>query len=463
MIVRLGIVAPRRAHEVFEQAAETLPGMQPQWLLYDNEAGVQSIVAKTLDQCDALCFSGDMPHDRSTALLPPDLPFTVVRLTSIDVAICLLRARDRNLPIVPVSIDTADGLIVSELVEQLGLDRSQVAHLPHNRDLDLQEILAFHRDAHARLGTSLAITGRSNATQTLDEQLHIPVFAAVPVVSSIRAAMNRAVLAASNRHQADKGFAAALFRVVSTGDLVESEIRRLSLAKSLHDVVDLNDAWVEARSGGHDVLVFGHRRLMQTLTREWTSIPIAHELERQVGFPIAIGVGLGNSARRSVEFAEAALDRAVRDGGRCGYVVSEDGVVIGPMSAASEAPRRHRFRSEDIDVTSLAKELALSIPTITRLLGFERRLQGQAISASEMARELRLSPPSGRRIARKLDEHGLVTWAGVAQPAERGRPTKLFRLNMLPRIASSGTESASAIDDERNGRRADSAHVGAES
>lgn len=438
--MRLGIVAPRRSLHQFEAAATTLAGMEPCWLPYDTERGVESVVAKAIGDFDALCFSGDMPYERSRHLpIPPETPIAIVQLRAVDVALCMLRARQLDHAIVPVSIDTAATEIVSELVEQLDLDASGVAHLPHNPDLGIDEVVAFHRDAYDRLRTAIAITGRSNAVAALEAELKIPIFAAVPVVSSIRSAMNRAVLSAANRRQADKSSAAAVLRVVASGDLVESEVRRLGLARELHELSDLSEAWVEARSGGQDVLVFGHRRLMQTITTDWTAIPLAHHLEQKVGHPVAIGVGLGGSARRSVEFAESALNRAVRDGGRCGYVVSEEGVVIGPMTGAAGGSTRHRFRSDNPEIVNLAKNLGLGVPTVTRLLNYEHELRGEAVSAADLARELRLSAPSGRRIARALDQERLLIPAGASQPAGRGRPTNLFRLNLRSRTSADGS------------------------
>jgi hypothetical protein len=268
------------------------------------------------------------------------------------------------------------------------------------------------------------------------------VFPAVPVTSSIRSAMNRAVLSAANRRQADKSFAAAILRIVADGDLVESEARRLAMAHALHDAVELSDAWVEARSGGQDVLVFGHRRLMQRLTHDWTAIPLAHELERRVGQPIAIGIGLGGSARRSVEYAEAAMNRAMRAGGRCGFVVSEEGVVIGPLTGVGGPTETHHFRFDDAALAEFAREMGFGVPTVSRLLNFEQELGGAVISAADLARQLRLSAPSGRRVARVLDQHGLLIAAGAAQPTGRGRPATLFRLNLRAKFQ----DAALAVD-----------------
>jgi hypothetical protein len=358
----------------------------------------------------------------------------VVHLTTVDIALCLLNAEGRHGAYAPFSIDTASSDIVSELQDSLRLGPGDIAHLGHARDLSVDEVVRFHTEAYERLGTRLAITGRSNAVRPLEKALDIEVRAAVPVVSSIRAAMTRAVFAASNRKQADKTFAAAVMRVVAEGDLVEAEVRRLALATALHDVVDLSDVWVEARGGGQDVLIFGHRKLMQDITHDWTGMSLVNELEHTIGHPVAAGIGLGGSARRSMELAESALKRAVREGGRCAFVLTDEGVVIGPLATAAHSSV-HRFRTEDADVTALSKTLGFSVPTVTRLLSYESKLGGEAVSANDIARELQLSPPSGRRIIRVLAEHDLAVPVGISQPAGRGRPTNLFRLHMGDRAA----------------------------
>ena len=446
MKVRLGIVAPMRARATIEQAAATLPGVEPEWLFYDSEESIPTIVEQALSRCDALCFSGDLPYDKVAGMLPEDLPVSVVRLTSFDVALCLLRAHHTAGGKLPFSMDTADPRIVRELVRELNLDDEQISYLPYGHDVSIDDVVAFHMDAHARHGTAFVITGRSNAVEKLMNQLPVPVFAAVPVISSIRSAMNRGALGATSRRHADNRFAMAIFRIAAPADLIEAEVRRLSLARALHRSLDLGDAWVEDRGGGQDVLVFGDKRLMQKLTSDWTAIPIVAELQHQLGFPVAVGFGLGNSARRSVQFAETAVTRAVRDGGSCGYLQSEDGVVIGPMTGDTESVQRYRFRSEDVDIASLARRTGLGVPTVSRLLDFEDELRGQPISATDVARKLRLSAPSGRRIVRKLADHGLVNLAGSEQASGRGRPTNLFKLALARKIKS-GTDKEQPADD----------------
>jgi hypothetical protein len=390
--------------------------------------------------CDALCFSGSLPLERCRDLIPAGLPTAVVQFTSIDLAMCLFRARDSGLPSSPVSVDSIDPQLVDEVMDELGIPRELVARLPHSPDLSVDDVVAFHEAARRELGTAFAISGRSNALAALRSTLGIPIVQATPAVASIRAAMNRVTLAVVSQRHADLRFAGAVFRISGQG-AAATRLRRpgksLALAEALHASVDLADAWVERRSDGEGVLVFGHHGLMQRLTLDWTAVPIASELRAILGVDVAVGFGLGNSARHSVEYAEAAVKRALRDGGGCGYLLTEDGVVFGPLRGDGEAVARQQFRTDDGAVATLARRVGLSIGTVSRLLDFERKLDtNAAVSAADIGSELRLTPPSGRRIVRILKSHGVVSEVGTAHLSGRGRPMALYRLELQREIAS---------------------------
>jgi hypothetical protein len=433
MQIRLGIVCPRASRDVFQRAAEGVSGVVPRWVVYQAEKGIRSHVESALADVDALCFSGSLPLDRCRDILPGELPTAVVQFTGVDLAVCLFRARDRGLPPAPVSIDSIDQGLVDELVDELGIDRAQVACLPHGPDVTVEEVVAFHEQAHTGLHTAFAISGRSNAFGPLRSTLPIPIIQAAPGVPSIRAAMNRATLAAIARRHSDLRFAAAVFR--AGDDVSASKRRRIdrssALADALHASTELADAWVEARSEGEGVLVFGHNGLMQRLTRDWTAVPIAVELHEALGFDVAVGFGIGNSARHSVEYAEAAVKRASREGGSCGYLLTEDGVVIGPIGSDGELAAPQHFRTDNGAVAGLARKVGLSIGTLSRLLEYERKVgPDAAVSAADIGHELRLTAPSGRRIVRILKSHGVVREVGTAHLSGRGRPMSLYRLEL---------------------------------
>ncbi|GIE89179.1 helix-turn-helix domain-containing protein [Actinoplanes regularis] len=150
----------------------------------------------------------------------------------------------------------------------------------------------------------------------------------------------------------------------------------------------------------------------------------------------AAGFGIGASARSSVALAEQAADRAERDGSTIGYLITEDGMMIGPIGAAGP-PLAYTYR-EHGGLEELAVRAGLSAATMSRLAALERSLAGRPISPGELARALGITDPSGRRLIRKLGEAGLVAADGSAQPHHKGRPTRLYRLAIRAALAPGG-------------------------
>ena len=84
---------------------------------------------------------------------------------------------------------------------------------------------------------------------------------------------------------------------------------------------------------------------------------------------------------------------------------------------------------------ALAGRVGLSPATLSRLAAIERTLAGRTLSPSDLARSLGITDPSGRRLIRKLGESGLVTDDGSAQLHRKGRPTRLYRLEIAATLA----------------------------
>lgn len=434
MNLRLGIVCPEGSREAFATAADTLNGVTPVWITYVEEKDIVARVSEALAQCDCVCFSGELPFTACRDILPPEMPTSVVRLTSVDLAVVLYRAAMAQLDTARFSVDTIDPGIVTELAAELDIPRDAIASLPHGRAVTVDQVVDFHMTAHRDLATVFAITGRSNAVTPLSEQLHVPVFAAVPVVPSIRVAMNRSTLGAVANKHSEMRFAAALFRVLDPGDLIESELRRLDLARAIHELPAFDGAWVEARGGGQDILVFAHKGLMQKLTDHWTTASILTDLQKSLRLRVAVGFGLGETARKSVEFAENATRLAAADGAGTAYLVSEDGVVIGPMSVDGEQAPRYQLSTDNSQVAGLAHRLGLGVDTVARLIALEQDAGGQPVVAEDIASKLRLTPASGRRIIRTLREHDVVSHVGTTHTSGPGRPTNLYTLHLAEHL-----------------------------
>ncbi|MEU4688562.1 helix-turn-helix domain-containing protein [Actinoplanes sp. NPDC023714] len=421
MVIGLVVHAGHRAR--FAEAASTLSGVTFAWAVYEHEDEIRDRVAGLLagDRPDGLLL-GLVPYARARDLIPADLPFSVTRSAALDLAVAWARARGNGWPATPVSIDTFATETIDEVAAALGLDRAAIAACPFDPDQPVADVVAFHREQLARTGAPYVISVRMGVAAALDGQTAVLHALATP--GTIRADLHELALRIRNKRADGQRFAAALFRLpaISIADLDRA---RVGLQHLLLNTPEFADAWIDQR-GARGVLVLAPASLFETVTRQWTGLPVLAEARDSLGTRAVAGFGIGPSARLSVTLAERAAARAEQDAEPGAYLFSGDGMTIGPMGAAA-TPLAYTYR-EHGELEDLAERAGLSPATLSRLAALERSLDGRPLSPSELARSLGITDPSGRRLIRKLTSASLVTETGSAQEHRKGRPTRLYRL-----------------------------------
>jgi hypothetical protein len=422
MVIGLVLHAGHRPR--FEEAARLLSGVSFAWATYTDEAEIRDRVAGLLRDhpLDGIML-GLMPLARARDLLPAELPVAVTRSAALDLALAWAKARGNGWPATPVSIDTFATETVDEVAGALGLDRSAIASLPFDPEQTTADVLAFHREHLARTGAPYVISVRTAVTAGLGGRA--TVLNAVATPGTIRADLHELVLRVRSRQADRQRFAAGVFRLGDTVPGADHDRLRIGLLNLLLNTPEFADAWTGER-GHRAVVVFAHAALFEAATGRWTGLPVLAAAREQLGVRVVAGFGLGGSARSSVTMAERAAARAEQDADPGAYLMTEEGVVIGPMGA-SGARLAYTYR-EHGGIELLAGRVGLSAATLSRLAALERSVGDRPLSPSDLARSLGITDPSGRRLIRKLSESSLAIGDGSAQMHRKGRPAQLYRL-----------------------------------
>ena len=437
MRVRLGIVAPHQAKALFVKALEGLDGIHVNWACYSDEDAIEAVVAEVLPVCDALCFAGPLSFERVRSTLPEDLPAAELRADPFDLAMGLLRAGEMGLPLAPLSVDTVSTEMVGEVISELGLSSDDVAVLPFRREDTPEDISAFHQEAKHRLGINYVLPGR-HSVFALRHELGVPVIKILPAAATVASTIRELALRAVSARKEDANFAAALFRMSSAGADVRDH------ADVVKDALGTDPYWKDAwihKASDVEVLVLGHKKLMEEKTVQWRHNSGLEELNRSVGVRVDVGFGVGESGRGSIRCAEQAAQLAADHPSPCAYLLTENGVVIGPMGAQASKPPQYIFRSDDHVLAALTRRTGLGLSALTRLIAVERQLGGALVSADDLSRHLNLSPASARRIVRALRSQSLVTPVGISQPVRRGRPKNLYRMQIQHALEEQGVQA----------------------
>ncbi|WP_199853046.1 MULTISPECIES: helix-turn-helix domain-containing protein [unclassified Plantactinospora] len=439
MVIGLVIHASHRA--VFEDAARTLAGVTLEWVVYEHEDAVRGLVDGLLarQRVDGLLL-GPVPYAKCRDLLPADLPVAILRSAGLDLSLALFKALSRGWRPTPVSIDTYDIQTVDEVARALELDRAQISCLPYDPEQSVAEIVAFHRSALARTGADYVISLRTAVAAQLPESTR--VLGGLPGPATLRAQLHELALQIQSKQASALRFAAGIFLVGRAGPQLDLDRARVGLMNLLLNTPEFGDAWIENR-GRRGVVVFAHQALFEQATNSWVSLPALGQAQETLGIRVAAGFGVGASARSCLHLAERAVARAEQEESPSAYLVEDGGVIIGPMSPAGAA-LAFTYREHGAELERLAGEVGLSAATLSRLAAIERSLEGRAISPADLAQQLGITDPSGRRLIRKLSDSGLVEVEGSTQVHRKGRPARLYRL----RIGAAGGTGPAATPAE---------------
>jgi hypothetical protein len=422
MVIGLVLHASHRPR--FEEAARTLTGVTFAWAVYEREDQIRERVAGLLraERLDGLLL-GLVPYARSRDLLPPELPVAVTRSAALDLALAWSRARGNGWPATPVSIDTFAQETVDEVATALELDRQAIACLPFEPEQPIADVVGFHREQLARTGAAYVISVRTGVAAALDGS--VAVLHALATPGTIRADLHELALRIRHKRADGLRFAAGVFLIAKPEESPDLDRARVGLLHLLLNTPDFADAWIDNR-GRRGVVVFAHAALFEAVTHQWVGLPVLAEARDTLGIRAVAGFGLGDSARLCVTLAERAAARAEQDAEPGAYLISDNGMMIGPMGAGG-TPLAYTYR-EHGGIEALAGRVGLSPATLSRLAAIERNLGGRPVSPSELARSLGITDPSGRRLIRKLSESSLAVDDGSSQVHRKGRPTRLYRL-----------------------------------
>jgi hypothetical protein len=420
-------VLPRRDRAAFEERVATLSGARFRWILYDHEEEIRALVRNVLarEAIDGIHL-GPMPYDRCRDVLPADLPVAVPRTGAIELAVTFAKAMSMGWAAAPVSVDTIEDAVIAEVTGALRIPRRDVASLPYATGQSVDEIMRFHEAFHERAPHAYAITGRSEVARRLRTRMRLLQPASLP--STNRAVLHELALRIQAKRDSERHLAAGVFRVVQGTGARNVDRARAALVHLLLSTPEFADAWVENR-GTRGVLVFAHKALLERATRDWTAPPRIGTGKARLDFAVAIGFGLGASARTCVVLAEHAVDHAEREGGGRAYLMGDRGLMVGPM-LLDAAPLEFRYREHGPALEGLAHQVGLSPLTLSRLAALERKLADRPISPSELADAMAITDPSARRLMRALAAHDLAAEAGTSQRGRKGRPSRLWRLSL---------------------------------
>lgn len=182
--------------------------------------------------------------------------------------------------------------------------------------------------------------------------------------------------------------------------------------------------------GGHFELT-ASMSVLKELTQQYTTCAVTEYLREALDFPVGVGWGCAASLVECHRNAHRALKEAMNGKQTAAFIITEEDVVIGPLSSR----RCIRYTDDPAaEVTRLGSRLGVAPLYLSKILSVIRQRGSDVFSASEMAYYLNITTRSANRILNRLEECGLASVQYNRQKSLRGRPAKMYKVYLQKQL-----------------------------
>lgn len=332
-----------------------------------------------------------------------------------------------------VSIDMPQGEEIEdnigESLEDLKLPTQNMYVKPYTKEFRAEEMIAFHRDLFRQGLTEGAVTSLYSLYLALKKE-NIPVvhntITKMEITLAIRALKEKVNTAYFRNTQVgveiiDVGIFNEVEKMLITPyqlQELELDIKRILIRLSKK----LDGYLMEKGSGRYEI--FSSRGAVE---RELQSLSQAiEEIRIFIEAPVSVGIGFGESVHAAEIHAYRAINHAKTQ--NCSIVmIQDDGVLVESPGKAEEL--QYSYFSHDGALLEKLKEGGVSVKIYQKIIAVLRRMGWNAFTVNQLAEQLAVTPRNISRIMTGLVEAGLAECVGQEAVAERGRPSKIFRIN----------------------------------
>lgn len=170
-------------------------------------------------------------------------------------------------------------------------------------------------------------------------------------------------------------------------------------------------------------ILFGTKALLDHIKESYGTFPLLSKMKSEVNVPINIAFGLGLKANQAQHHAEIALDRCETEDVSIAYVVNEREEVIGPLGVKKHIDTSKLYQAL-IHKARLNNELSYNF------INFIKERNNEPFSSHDVAAFYNVTKRSAERTVNKLLSGEVIKVSGEERPYEKGRPRKLFTLNI---------------------------------
>ncbi|MCE7792778.1 hypothetical protein K8O68_10160 [Salipaludibacillus sp. CUR1] len=432
MKIRLGIIGPEDSINTISPIARKYEEFEIHEFSYEKTEETETIILENSSQIDQWLFSGQAPYafamekklvTEDTALFPP--------LHGSSLLGKLLEAQyHKPEKMTAVSLDTIHTGEIDWVKSTYNLDSLNVQTFPYSGYKPAEDIVEFHRNKYHSGESEIAFTCIRSVYQQLKSE-GIPVYRIT--VTAVTTQVTLELL--KERGNADwyrkSQIAIVGLEVFEANNESEGQLysykrkhQELELKRLLLDYTEeLKGSLVQMGDG----LFFIYTTRGEIETHPWPFY-LLESARLQAKLTIRLGVGYGLTSLEAEQHVRLAF-RDARKHEKPVIIKVDENKQITEVFHTDKSFTYNQRRLNEQWKTKLGTR-NLSPAVVSKLASFLKHYKKNRVTSQEVSQWLANSERNARRILHELEEAGLATIVGEEQSGGRGRPRKIYELNI---------------------------------
>lgn len=429
---KIGVVGPEQSISRIIEVTKTMdPSIDLIPFAYIDAHETVDIVRKNFHKAKGWLFSGSLPFMLAKDAFGTDENFAYCAYDGAGLYKCFLQIAYHHKNIMErISIDIPNLENLTLAISELEIPNREIYINRYGSEFDTGEIIRFHRDLWKQGKTDAAISSLGAAYLALKQEGLVPVYRNSVTTNSIRDAVkviNEKTTASFFR---STQVALEVIEIENFDDLIEKSsspynIKRLELriSKELIELSEkLNGSLVERGRGRYEI-----SSSRGAIDREIGLLKkVVQGLSLELGFPVAVGIGFGETVASAEFNARRALLHAKKSKKEKLVIIREDGVLIESVGQPEELS--YEYYSDNRELLDKLHQADVSIKSFKKIEAAVRRMKWSSFTSAQVAEDLSVTERNIRRIFAGLTKVGLLECIGEEISTVRGRPSRLYRL-----------------------------------
>lgn len=436
MKYKIGIIgATQSVEKIMTVSREFEDGIKFIPLPFEDEKEIQPILHNNKRKVNGWLFSGPLPYAIAKEYLENEDNVSYCQSSGAGLYINCLQIAFKNGTSLPrISVDMFESLMdIEQTMKETGLPLDGVYIKYYDQKHDLEEITQFHLRLWQEGKIEGAITALRTVFHNLEEQ-NVPVYALTLTKQEIYQSLKIITEKVKTSYFKTTQVGSVIIAINQYEEVIE-KAKSLSMLQNLEWKLkgvllplcnSLNGYLLEKGSGVYEI--FSSRGAIEqelTMLRE-----TIQQMGIAINFDVSVRAGVGFG--ETVSNAEFNAYRALRnidektDGGL--IIIRDDGGIV--EAASQEKEVSYDYYSNDTSLLEKLHRAAVGIKTFRKIEATVGKMKWDTFTVAQLASQLSVTEQNIRRIISSLNAVELVVVAGEEFAATRGRPGKLYRLNI---------------------------------